>query len=41
LKYLPAALSRQQSEVAKEADVISYIAMILSPAAYKEGDWAW
>ncbi len=31
----------QQIEVAKEADVIIDIAMILSPAAYKEGDWAW
>ena len=31
----------QHFEVAKEADVINDVAMIVSPAAYKEGDWAW
>jgi hypothetical protein len=41
VKHLPTALAWQQSEVAKEADVISDIAMILSPVAYKEGSWAW
>lgn len=31
----------QHFGVAKEADVINDVAMIVSPAAYKEGDWAW
>lgn len=35
MKHLLTAFSWQQFEVAKEADVISDIAMILSPAACK------